>query len=67
MSMTAYYRAQAKRCLALSRSCSDRKQAAQLTFMATRYFERAEELERESRFQHGQKKATTCQVVPQSN
>ena len=51
MSITAYYRAQAQRCLALSRSCSDRKQAAQLAFMATRYFERAEELERESRFQ----------------
>jgi hypothetical protein len=50
MSMTAYYRAQAQRCLSLSRSCSDRKQAAQLAFMATRYFERAEELERESRF-----------------
>jgi hypothetical protein len=51
MSMTAYYRAQAQRCLALSRSCSDHKQAAQLAFMATRYFERAEELERGSRFQ----------------
>jgi hypothetical protein len=54
MSMTAYYRAQAQRCLALSRSCSDRKQAAQLAFMAIRYFERAEELERESR----------CQQIP---
>jgi hypothetical protein len=47
MSITAYYRAQAQRCLALSRSCSDRKQALQLAFMATRYFERAEELEGE--------------------
>src|SRR6266699_1973733 len=46
MSITAYYRAQAQRCLALSRSCSDRKQALQLAFMATRYFARAEELER---------------------
>jgi hypothetical protein len=51
MSITAYYRAQAQRCLALSRSCSDRKQALQLAFMATRYFERAEELEREFLFQ----------------
>jgi len=51
MSITAYYRAQAQRCLALSRSCSDRKQALQLAFMATRYFERAEELEREIPFQ----------------
>jgi hypothetical protein len=51
MSITEYYRAQAQRCLALSRSCSDRKQAVQLAFMATRYFERAEELEREIRFQ----------------
>jgi hypothetical protein len=50
MSIAAYYRAQAQRCLTLSRSCSDRKQAVQLAFMATRYFERAEELERESRF-----------------
>ena len=51
MSITAYYRVQAQRCLALSRSCSDRKQALQLAFMATRYFERAEELEREIPFQ----------------
>jgi len=64
MSMTAYYRAQTKRCLALSRSCSDRKQALQLAFMATRYFERAEELEREIPFQrttrlkkHGSRRA----------
>src|SRR5438046_9946919 len=46
MSITAYYRAQAQRCLALSRSYSDRKQALQLAFMATRYFARAEELAR---------------------
>jgi hypothetical protein len=55
MSITTHYRAEAQRCLVLSRSCSDRKQALQLAFMATRYFERAEELEREIRFQqsHG--------------
>jgi hypothetical protein len=51
MSIPAYYRAQAQRCLALSRSCSDRKQAVQLAFIAARYFDRAEELEREIRFQ----------------
>jgi hypothetical protein len=51
MSIAAYYRAQAQRCLTLSRSCSDRKQALQLAFMATRYFEWAEELEGEIRFQ----------------
>src|SRR5262245_10829177 len=45
MSMSTYYRAQAQRCLALSRACSDRKHEAQLTFMANRYFERAGELE----------------------
>src|SRR6266849_5956675 len=42
MSMSAYYRAQAQRCLALSRAFSDRRQGAQLAFMANRYFERAE-------------------------
>ncbi len=47
MSMSTYYRAQAQRCLALSRACSDRKQGAQLAFMA-RYFERAKELGFES-------------------
>jgi hypothetical protein len=51
MLMSTYYRAQAQRCLALSRACSDRTQGAQLAFMANRYFERAEELEREVRFQ----------------
>jgi hypothetical protein len=51
MSMTAYYRAQAQRCLALSRAFSDRRQGAQLAFIANRYFERAEELEREVSFQ----------------
>jgi hypothetical protein len=45
MSISAYYRAQAQRCLALSRTCSDRRQGAQLSFMADRYFERAQELE----------------------
>jgi hypothetical protein len=45
MSMNAYYRAQAQRCLALSRACSDRKHGVQLAFMANRYFERAQELE----------------------
>src|SRR6516165_10452129 len=45
MSMSTYYRAQAQRCLALSRACSDRRHEAQLTFMANRYFERAGELE----------------------
>jgi hypothetical protein len=51
MSMSAYYRAQAQRCLALSRVFSDRRQGAQLAFIANRYFERAEELEREISFQ----------------
>jgi hypothetical protein len=51
MSMSAYYRAQAHKCLALSRAFSDRRQGAQLAFMANRYFERAEELEREVSFQ----------------
>jgi hypothetical protein len=51
MSMSTYYRAQAQRCLALSQACSDRKQGTQLAFMANRYFERAEELEREIPFQ----------------
>src|SRR5262249_42101350 len=45
MSMSTYYRAQAQRCLALSRACSDRRHEAQLTFMANRYFGRAGELE----------------------
>ena len=44
--MSTYYRAQAQRCLALSRACSDRRHEAQLTFMANRYFARAGELER---------------------
>src|SRR6516162_1185595 len=48
MSMSTYYRAQAQRCLALSRACSDRRHEAQLTFMANRYFERAGELEQET-------------------
>jgi glutamyl-tRNA reductase len=51
MSMSTYYRGQAQRCLALSRACSDRAQGAQLIIMANRYFERAEELEGEVRFQ----------------
>ncbi len=51
MSMSAYYRAQAQRCLALSRAFSDRRQGVQLAFMANRYFERAEELERAISFQ----------------
>jgi len=51
MSMSRYYRAQAQRCLALSRAFSDPRQGAQLAFMANRYFQRAEELEREARFQ----------------
>jgi len=51
MSMSEYYRAQAQRCLALSRAFSDRRQGAQLAFMANRYFDRAEELEREAGFQ----------------
>jgi len=51
MSMSTYYRAQAQKCLALSLACSDRKQGAQLAFMANRYFERAKELEQEVRFQ----------------
>ena len=41
MSISAYYRAQAQRCLALSRTCSDGRQGAQLSFMADRYFENA--------------------------
>src|SRR6516164_5490713 len=48
MSMSTYYRAQAQRCLALSRACADRRHEAQLTFMANRYFERAGELEQET-------------------
>lgn len=51
MSMSAYYRAQAQRCLALSRAFSDSRQGAQLAFMANRYFQRAEELERGARLQ----------------
>jgi hypothetical protein len=51
MSISTYYRAQAQRCLALSRTCSDRKQEAQLSFMANRYFERAKELEQGAYFQ----------------
>jgi hypothetical protein len=51
ISMSTYYRAQAQKCLALSLACSDRKQGAQLAFMANRYFERAKELEQEVRFQ----------------
>jgi hypothetical protein len=51
MSISAYYRAQAQRCLALSRASSDRKQGAQLSFMANRYFERAKELEQGVYFQ----------------
>ena len=51
MSMSTYYRAQAQRCLVLSRACSDRKQRAQLALMANRYFERAKELEQAVRFQ----------------
>jgi hypothetical protein len=47
MLMSTYYRAQAQRCLALSLAFSDRTQGAQLAFLANRYFERAEELERE--------------------
>jgi len=34
MSISTFYRAQAQRCLALSQACSDRKQGAQLSFMA---------------------------------
>jgi hypothetical protein len=49
--MSTYYRAQAQRCLALSRACSDRTQRMQLLLMANRYFERAEELEQIVRFQ----------------
>jgi len=51
MTMSTYYRAQAQRCLALSRACSDRRHEAQLTFMANRYFERAGELEQGLRLQ----------------
>ena len=51
MSISTFYRALAQRCLALSQACSDRKQGAQLSFMANRYFERAKELEQEVRFQ----------------
>jgi hypothetical protein len=51
MSISTYYRAQAQRCLALSQACSDRKQGAQLSFMANRYFERAKELEQGMYFQ----------------
>jgi hypothetical protein len=51
MSMSTYYRAQAQRCLALSRACFDGKQRVQLLLMANRYFERAEELEQTVRFQ----------------
>jgi hypothetical protein len=50
MSISTYYRAQAQRCLALSRACSDRKQEAQLSFMANQYFER-KELEQRVYFQ----------------
>jgi hypothetical protein len=35
----------------LSQACSDRKQGAQLSFMANRYFERAKELEQGAYFQ----------------
>jgi hypothetical protein len=49
--MSTYYRAQAQRCLALSRACSDRRQRAQLILMANRYFERPEELEQTVRLQ----------------
>jgi hypothetical protein len=45
MSMSTYYRAQAQRCLVLSRACSDRKERMHLLLMANLYFERAEELE----------------------
>jgi len=48
--MSTYYRAQAQRCLTLSRACSDGKQRVQLLLMANRYFERAEELEQAVRF-----------------
>jgi hypothetical protein len=51
MSMSTYYRAQAQRCLVLSRTCSDRNKSTQLKFMANRYFERAQELERGARVQ----------------
>src|SRR5262249_24593820 len=51
MTMSTYYRAQAQRCLALSRACSDRRHEAQLTFMANRYFDRAGELEQGMRMQ----------------
>jgi hypothetical protein len=47
--MSTYYRAQAQRCLALSRAAYG-KQRVQLLLMANRYFERAEELEQAVRF-----------------
>jgi ribosomal protein S27AE len=51
MSLSTYYRAQAQKCLSLSRTCSDCTQATQLAFMANRYFERAEELEQDVRLE----------------
>jgi hypothetical protein len=51
MSLSTYYRAQAQKCLSLSRACTDRSQATQLAFMANRYFERAEELEQDVRLE----------------
>jgi hypothetical protein len=51
MSLSTYYRAQAQKCLSLSRACSDRSHATQLAFMANRYFERAEELEQDIRLE----------------
>jgi hypothetical protein len=48
--MSTYYRAQAQRCLALSRACSDRTERMYLLLMANRYFERAEEHEHTVRF-----------------
>ena len=50
MSISAYYRVQAQKCLALSQRCADRQGAVQLALMANRYFERAEELEQVDRF-----------------
>jgi hypothetical protein len=48
--MSTYYRAQAQRCLALSRAAHG-KQRVQLLLMANRYLERAEELEQAVRSQ----------------
>ena len=48
MARSDYYRMQARECLAASRACSDRKEAAQLAIIAATYLVRAEMLERMS-------------------